>query len=43
LFGTGVIILTNGQNGQRVINTILYDVVGGEYPGLDWLMRMTGS
>jgi CubicO group peptidase (beta-lactamase class C family) len=35
--GCGLVIMTNGKNGQRVINHILRDIVGGEYPGLDWL------
>ena len=35
--GTGVVVLTNGKNGQCVINHILRAIIGGEYPGLDWL------
>jgi CubicO group peptidase (beta-lactamase class C family) len=35
--GSGMVIMTNGKNGQRVINSILRDIVGGDYPGLDWL------
>jgi len=35
--GDGIVVLTNGKNGQSVINHILLDIVGGEYPGLDWL------
>jgi CubicO group peptidase (beta-lactamase class C family) len=35
--GSGMVIMTNGKNGQRVINFILREIVGGEYPGLDWL------
>ena len=33
----GMVIMTNGKNGQKVINAILREIVGGEYPGLDWL------
>jgi hypothetical protein len=29
--------MTNGRNGQKVINRILREIIGGEYPGLDWL------
>jgi len=35
--GDGIVILTNGRKGQMVINHILRDFIGGEYPGLDWL------
>jgi CubicO group peptidase (beta-lactamase class C family) len=35
--GSGIVIMTNGKNGQKVINSILHEIVGGEYPGLDWL------
>jgi CubicO group peptidase (beta-lactamase class C family) len=35
--GEGVVIMTNGRNGQRVIGAMLRDIIGGEYPGLDWL------
>lgn len=35
--GEGLVFLTNGRHGQRVINHLLRDTVGGEYPGLDWL------
>jgi CubicO group peptidase (beta-lactamase class C family) len=35
--GQGIVIMTNGKNGQKVINHILRDIVGGDYPGLDWL------
>ena len=35
--GHGIVIMTNGKNGQNVINCVLRDIVGGEYPGLEWL------
>ena len=35
--GDGIVVLTNGRNGQKVIDHILRDLVGGEYPVLDWL------
>jgi hypothetical protein len=35
--GDGIVIMTNGKNGQKVINHILYEIVGGDHPGLDWL------
>jgi hypothetical protein len=35
--GHGIVIMTNGKKGQRVINHILYEIVGGDYPGLVWL------
>ena len=35
--GHGMVVMTNGQNGQAVINCILQDIVGGSYPGLRWL------
>jgi hypothetical protein len=38
--GHGLVVMTNGRKGQQVINTILRDVVGGEYPGLEWLLRL---
>ena len=33
----GLVVLTNGQGGHRVIERVLREVVGGDYPGLDWL------
>ena len=39
--GHGIVIMTNGKNGQEVINHILRDIVGGDYPGLDWLFGPT--
>ena len=33
----GIVILTNGRKGQVVINHVLRNIIGGEYPGLDWL------
>ncbi|MDD5263781.1 MAG: serine hydrolase [Candidatus Bipolaricaulis sp.] len=41
--GCGVAILTNSENGQRVIARILRDVAGGAYPELDWLDRACES
>ncbi len=38
--GCGVAILTNGENGHRVIARILRGVAGGAYPELDWLDRV---
>jgi len=35
--GDGIVLMTNGRNGQRVINHTLRDIIGGEYPGIDWL------
>jgi hypothetical protein len=32
-----MVVMTNGKNGQAVINRILQDIVGGYYPGLKWL------
>jgi len=40
--GFGVVIMTNGKNGQEVYKGILCEILGGEYPGLDWLMKMQG-
>jgi len=37
--GFGIVIMTNGENGQKVYKGILYESIGGEYPGLDWLMN----
>ena len=34
---SGMVVMTNGKNGQRLIRHILTQIVGGEYPGLDWL------
>ena len=36
--GFGIVIMTNGENGQDVYRRILYESIGGEYPGLDWLI-----
>jgi CubicO group peptidase (beta-lactamase class C family) len=38
--GHGLVVMTNGKQGQQVINTILRDLVGGDYPGLEWLLRL---
>jgi len=33
----GLVALTNGANGQRVIDGVLRGIIGGDYPALDWL------
>ena len=38
--GLGVVIMTNGKNGQQVYKEILGEIMGGEYPGLDWLINI---
>ena len=38
--GLGIVIMTNGKNGKQVYQRVLYEIVGGEYPGLDWLMNL---
>jgi CubicO group peptidase (beta-lactamase class C family) len=35
--GHGFVIMTNGKKGQKVINSIMKDIIGGEYPGVDLL------
>ena len=35
--GLGIVIMTNGKNGQQAINSILRDIILGEYPGIDLL------
>jgi hypothetical protein len=35
--GSGIVFMTNGENGQNVISHLLFSVIGGEYPGLMWL------
>jgi CubicO group peptidase (beta-lactamase class C family) len=35
----GVVIMTNGKNGQRVYRQILWEITGGNNPGLDWLVN----
>jgi hypothetical protein len=36
--GHGLVVMTNGVNGQKVIDRIFYEVIGsGQMPGLDWL------
>jgi len=37
--GFGVVVMTNGEKGQRVISRILRQAIGGDYPGLDWIER----
>jgi CubicO group peptidase (beta-lactamase class C family) len=37
--GFGIVIMTNGEKGQDVYRRILYESIGGEYPGLDWLIE----
>ena len=32
-----IVILTNGKNGRKVIERILREIAGGDYPSLDWL------
>jgi CubicO group peptidase (beta-lactamase class C family) len=34
---SGLVVMTNGKNGQKIIHHILYNLIGGEYPGLEWL------
>jgi CubicO group peptidase (beta-lactamase class C family) len=33
----GLIIMTNSKNGANLYERILRELVGGEYPALDWL------
>ena len=40
--GQGVVILTNGRNGQRVIRRILEAIAGSDLPALDWLDFLYG-
>jgi hypothetical protein len=35
--GQALAVMTNGENGQQVITWVLRDVLGGEYPALDWM------
>jgi CubicO group peptidase (beta-lactamase class C family) len=35
--GQGIIMMTNGKNGQKAINHIFHETLGGDYPALDWL------
>ncbi|MFZ0545365.1 MAG: serine hydrolase domain-containing protein [Candidatus Promineifilaceae bacterium] len=35
--GTGLVIMTNSKNGVKLYQRILRDLVGGDYPSLDWL------
>ncbi len=35
--GHALVILTNGANGQEVVNRMLCEVLGGGYPALRWL------
>lgn len=35
--GNGLVIMTNGRKGQQVINHILREQIGGNYPSLDWV------
>ncbi len=42
--GHGLAVLTNGENGQRVIDAALREIVfGGDVPALDWLARLYGG
>ena len=36
----GVVILTNGANGQKLILRIMREMIGGDYPGLSGLERV---
>jgi CubicO group peptidase (beta-lactamase class C family) len=38
--GHGVVVLTNGANGQKLILRIIGEVFSGAYPGLSWLERV---
>jgi len=38
--GHGIVILTNGANGQRVYLRIMREIMKGVYPGLSWLERV---
>jgi CubicO group peptidase (beta-lactamase class C family) len=38
--GFGIVVMTNGKNGQQVYQKILYEIIGGEYPALDWLKNL---
>ena len=38
--GHGVVIFTNGANGQKLILRIMREMIGGVYPGLSWLERV---
>ena len=38
--GVGLVIMMNGKNGRQVYQGILGEIIGGEYPGLDWLMTI---
>jgi len=37
--GFGIVIITNGENGQEVYKGILYECISGKYPSLDYLMN----
>ena len=39
----GIVIMTNGRNGQKVIDHILREIIGGDYPALDWLDRRNNA
>jgi len=38
--GQGIVIMTNGANGQKLIQRIVREAIGGSYPGLSWLERV---
>ena len=40
--GDGAVILTNGENGQRIIRRILEVLAGPDLPALDWLDAVYG-
>ncbi len=38
--GSGLVVFTNGANGQKLILRIMREIIGGVYPGLSWLERI---
>jgi CubicO group peptidase (beta-lactamase class C family) len=38
--GHGIAIMSNAKNGQKVIDSVLYAIIGGEHPGLNWLRNL---
>jgi len=38
--GQGIVIMTNGANGQKLIQRIMREVIEESYPGLSWLERV---
>jgi CubicO group peptidase (beta-lactamase class C family) len=41
--GHGVVIMNNGKKGQHVIKRVLREIIGGDYPGLDWLGQLSAG